>query len=158
MNVEMSCVRATERKEVLGIVESRIRGQPDSAGKQPDWGLPSSYDTLLASDKKRRVAVSPLRDGWIALVESKEVLDFSLLQNISSVLKTDVVAIQVSDIVGACGYALCNEGTLREKYFSELDEEPLATARTFLQQKGIPFDVLTFREAIQLRGEGWTIV
>ena len=158
MNVEMSFVQTDNRETLLAQVASRLKTPPDSPGKQPDWGLPSSYDVLLAPERRRKVAVSPMQSGWVALVESKEVIDFAFLQSIGDTLKASVVAIQVSDVVGACGHALYRTGVVQEKYFSEHDDNPLATARSYLKKIGIPFDILTFREAIQLRSTGWAIL
>ncbi|MEI6219515.1 MAG: hypothetical protein WCP86_11500 [bacterium] len=158
MNVEMSFVNTDNREALLVQVASRLRAPPDSPGKQPDWGLSSSYDVLLAPERKRKVAVSPVQNGWVALVESKEVIDFAFLQFVGDTFKTDVVAIQVSDVGGAGGHALYRAGIVQEKYFSEDDDDPLANARSCLRKIGIPFDILTFREAIQLRSTGWAIL
>lgn len=158
MNIEMSFIRTEKRESIIDIITSRIKLPADKAGNQSAWGLSSSYDVLIAPDKKRKVAVSPMQNGWVAIVESKEIIDFTLLQNISGTLNTDVVAIQISDVVGACGYAFCRDGVVLEKYFNETDEDPIATARNYLKKNGIQFDVLTFREAVQLRLEGWDIL
>ena len=78
MNVEMSFVHTDSRSALLEIVASRLKESPDSLGKQPDWGVPSSYDVLLATERKRKIGVSPVQGGWVALVESNEVVDFAL--------------------------------------------------------------------------------
>jgi hypothetical protein len=158
MNVEMSFVHTDSRDALLEKIASRLKGSPDSPGSQPDWGLPSSYDVLLAPERKRKIGVSPIQGGWVAVVESKEVVDFALLQSISITLKAEVIAIQVSDVTGSCGRALCRAGVVQEKYFSEDDEDPLTSTRSYLKNCGVPFDILTFREAIQLRSTGWVIL
>ena len=158
MNVEMAFTRTENRKSLLEKIKSRIQASPDAIGRQPDWGLPSSYDVLLAPARKRKVAVSPVQGGWVATIESKEVIDFALLQSVSDTMKSDVVAVQISDVLGACGYTFYRAGVVQENYFSEEDRNPLSNVRDYLKKCGIPFDVLTFREAVQMRSSGWSIL
>lgn len=158
MNVENAFVCTHDRESLLTQLASRLKAPADPKGMQPDWGLPSSYDALLAVDRKRKIGISPAKGGWFAIVESKEVVDFALLQSLGDKLHADIVVIQVSDVVGACGYALYRNGAVQEKYFSQADEDPLASARAFLRKSGIPLDVVTFREAVQLRSGGWTVL
>ncbi|MFA6033001.1 MAG: hypothetical protein WC889_08895 [Myxococcota bacterium] len=158
MNVENAFIRTEDREGLLNQLTARLKAPGDPKGVQPDWGLPSSYDALLAGERKRKIVVSPVQNGWVAIIESKEVIDFTLLQSTGDKLNTDIVAIQVSDVVGACGYALYRNGVVQDKFFSEEDEDPLASVRIYLKKCGIPFDVLTFREAVQLRSSGWTVL
>ncbi|HXK59518.1 MAG TPA: hypothetical protein PLP42_06430 [Acidobacteriota bacterium] len=80
MNVELSFIRTENREALIELIASRLKSLPDPAGKQPKLGLPASYDLLLADEKKRKVVISPVETGWLAAVESKEVIDFALLQ------------------------------------------------------------------------------
>ncbi|HXK59517.1 MAG TPA: hypothetical protein PLP42_06425 [Acidobacteriota bacterium] len=47
---------------------------------------------------------------------------------------------------------------VEESYYNEEDEDSLDTSRSFLKKCGIPFNVLTFREAVQLRPSGWSLI
>jgi|WetSurMetagenome_2_1015567.scaffolds.fasta_scaffold300452_2 hypothetical protein len=158
MNVDMFFVRTDRRDAVIGCIEERLRSEPDLPDKQPDWGLESSYDVLLAKDPKRKVVVSPVQKGWIAAIESKEVLDFAMLQAISERLACEVVACQLANIADSCGYARCCSGQLVERTWLENDPDPLGTLRAYLQERSVPFDLVTFREAVQLRNTGWQIL
>jgi hypothetical protein len=154
----MIFAEASNREAVLDLVSLRLSLSPDEPGKQPQWGLQSSYDIWLAHEPKRKVAVSPLRDGWIAVVESKGVLDFVMAQRISEVLKCRVVACQLAGTIDAWGYAYCEAGQLVESKWHENDADPLNSLRTHLQNTGVAHDLGTFRDAVRLRSEGWSIV
>jgi hypothetical protein len=158
MNVEMFFVRTSDRQALKNCIEERLRRQPDSRGEQPDWGLESSYDVLLATEPKRKIAVSPVQNGWVAAIESKEVLDFALLQQISQGLSCEVVACQVASIVDSCGYARCSSGVLVERNRLENEADPLGTVRAYLHSRSVPFDLLGFREAAQLQNAGWELL
>ena len=158
MNIEMFFVQTGNRDAVIRCVQDRLGGQPDTPGKQPDWGLESSYDALLAREPKRKVAISPIQSGWVAGIESKEVLDFEMLQKMSARLSCEVVACQLASVVDSCGYARCFNGELVEKKWSEDDPDPLGTLRDYLGGRSVPFDLLTFREVIQMPGAGWQIL
>jgi hypothetical protein len=158
MNIEMFFIQSESHEAVIDAIRQRIKSPADAAGMQPDWGLQSSYDVLIARDRKRKVAVSPVVNGWIAAIESKEVLDFAMLQWLSELLKAKVLAVQVSEATGAAGYAALANGTVLASYFSEEDENPLGTTRDFMARDGVPLGLISFREAVQLRGQGWSIV
>lgn len=81
LNVENLFVKCDEQRKVADIVEYHWRNSSQPA--QPDWGLPSSYMPLLAAETKRKIAISPPKEGWIALIESKEVIDFALAKVLS---------------------------------------------------------------------------
>ncbi len=158
MNVEMFFIQTEARAQVCDLIRQRITSSPDAPGLQPDWGLPSSYDVLLAREPKRKVALSPAAKGWIAGIESKEVIDFALLQDISKKLGAQVIAVQLSEVSGCCGYALCANGAITERRFSEDDEDPSGTIGRFLAKHKVSFGLVSFREAVQMRKEGWTLV
>lgn len=158
MNVEMSFVKTENREEVLLQVATRLNQPPDPHGRQPDWGLPSSYDAILAHEEKRKIAVSPLQNGWVGLIESKEVVDFAFMQLLGDRLRADVIVIQLYDVVGACGHVLYRHGAICEQYFSEEDDDPFNNIRNFIKRVGIPFDLMSFREAVQARSSGWVML
>lgn len=154
----MFFIKTDAVSQVSDAVRQRIKSEPDAANQQPDWGLPSSYDAFLAKDPKRKVAISPSINNWVAGVESKEVLDFALLQQLAVALKTDVIAVQLSEVSGCCGYALCRGGKITEHHFSEDDDDPAGTIDEFLKRNGIKTGLISFREAVQMRNQGWLII
>jgi len=158
VNVELFFVQSDDRAGLVGLIAERLTSPADAPGRQPDWGLESSYDALLAKEPKRKVAVSPIQNGWIAAVESKEVLDFAMLQGISERLGCEVVACQLANIADSCGYARCCSGKLAEKKWLESDPDAVGTLRAYLRERSIPYDLLTFREVVKLRNTGWELV
>jgi hypothetical protein len=159
MNIEMFFVQSYAREQLLSLLRQRLSTPPDVLGNQSScWGLPASYDVLLVKERKRKIAISPLKGDWIAGIESKEVVDFALLQGLSQQLCTRVIAIQLSEVSGCCGYACCDRGKVIETYFSEDDEDPQETIVQYLQQQGVQHKLVMFREIAQSRNLGWTIV
>jgi len=155
LNVENLFVKCDDQTKVAALVDAHW--QTPSPPAQPDWGLPSSFEPLLAKEPKRKVAISPPRDGWVALVESKEVVDFSLANALSEKLDTTVLAIQVAEASGAAGYASVVGGQVLESSFNEEDDDPLATVRGALRKYKVPYDAILFREAVQNTSEGWSV-
>ena len=155
LNVENLFVRCDDQTKVAAIVDAHW--QSASPPPQPDWGLPSSFEPVLAKEAKRKMAISPPRDGWIALVESKEVVDFSLADALSEKLRTTVLVIQVAEASGAAGYALVSSGQVLEFSFNEEDDDPLATVRGALKKYEVPHDAILFREAVQKTSGGWSV-
>lgn len=158
MHFELFFVKSDDRAALIGLIEQRLASPPDAPGKQPDWGLERSYDLLLANEPKRKLAVSPVWNGWIAVVESKVILDYALLQEISVRLSADVIACQLAGAIDAYGYARCCSGELRETMWLENAPDPLRTLRAYLRKHDIPYDLISFRETIQLRNAGWAIL
>jgi len=158
MNIEMFFIKTDAVSQVSNTVRQHIKSASDVANQQPDWGLPSSYDVLLAKEPKRKVAISPAINNWVAGIESKEVIDFALLQQIAKALRTDVIAVQLSEVSGCCGYALCSNEKIIEHYFSEDDDNPAGTIAEFLKRNNVKTGLVSFREAVQMRNQGWLIV
>ncbi|HXH46675.1 MAG TPA: hypothetical protein VNK51_22910 [Bradyrhizobium sp.] len=155
MNVENLFVKCDDHTKVAALVEAHWRNPSPPA--QPDWGLPSSFETLLAKEAKRKVAISSPREGWVGLVESKEVVDFSLANTLSEQLETTVLAIQIAEASGAAGYASVFRGKVLETSFNEEDDDPRATIRGALNKYKVPYDAILFREAVQKASEGWNV-
>lgn len=155
LNVENLFVKCDDQAKVAELVETHWRNP--SPPTQPDWGLPSSFEPLLAKEARRKLAISPPRDGWVALVESKEVVDFSLANALSEKLDTTVLAIQIAEASGAAGYASVIRGQVLESSFNEEDDDPLATVRGALKKYKVPFDATLFREAVQKISDGWSV-
>jgi hypothetical protein len=158
MNIEGFFVRTTDSIAVRKIVEERINAADDAPGLKPDWGLEQSYDAFIVGNPQRKVAMSKPRAGWIAAIESKEVLDFALLQRIGQSVGTDVIAYQISDSTGGCGYAVFRNGRLEESNFDEDAEDPLSDTRKTVADLGIPFDLVMFREAAQDKTGDWEVI
>lgn len=131
---------------------------PDPPAQQPDWGLPSSYDALLAAERKRKVALSPPINGWVAGVESKEIVDFALILELSVAMQTDVIAVQLLEVTGSCGYALCSNGHVAAHRFSVNDDDPAGTITDFIERNGVRVGLISFKEAVQMRSRGWVIL
>lgn len=155
LNVENLFVKCDDHTKVAAIIDAHW-GNP-SPSAQPDWGLPSSFETLLAKETKRKIALSSPRDGWVALVESKEVVDFSLASALSEQLDTTVLVIQIAEASGAAGYASVFRGQVLESSFNWEDDDPLATVRGALKTYKVPYDATLFREAVQKASEGWSV-
>ena len=158
MNVEMFFVKTDDRQAVIASIKKRLQSVADPQAQQPNWRLESSYDVLVAPDPKRKIAVSPVNEGWIAAIESKEVLDFALLQQISEETGSEVIACQLAGAIDSCGYARCCGGHLEETKWLENDPDPLGALRRYLRERDVPYDLMTFREAVQLRDAGWNII
>ena len=152
-NVENLFVKCDDQAKVVALVQTHWRNSSPPA--QPHWGLPSSFEPVLAKEPKRKLAISPTRDGWVAVVESKEVIDFALANALSEKLETTVLAIQIAEAAGAAGYASVDRGQVLESNSKEDDDDPLSTVRGALTKYRVPFHVILFREAVQKISEGW---
>ena len=117
-----------------------------------------SYDAILANEVKRKVAISSPRNGWIAIIESKEVNDYAMLLQLSKKFQTEVLAILQSDVAGAWGYVEMFKGKVIKNYFSEEDDEIEDLIDEKMNEKGIDIPIYMFREVIREKGEGWDIV
>ncbi|MGO8765030.1 MAG: hypothetical protein ACLQSR_07850 [Limisphaerales bacterium] len=152
-NVENLFIKCSDNSRVAEVIESHWRNSLRPL--QPDWGLPSSFEPLLANEPKRKIAISPSREGWVALVESKQVVDFDLAKKLSEQLATTVLVIQLFEISGESGYASAEQGRVLESHFGENDD-PLGSVREALKKYKVPFDVILFREAVLKSSEGWS--
>jgi hypothetical protein len=158
VEVEMFFVKTWAEELLADIVGQRVASRPDVPGSQPNWGLPNSYDVIVADHANRRVALSPIVNGWVAGVESRDVLDFELLRRLSEQLRTDVLAVQLSDVTGSCGYAWCLEGQVMEQRFMGDSNDPSGTIRRYLQLHRVTTGVLAFEDALLLGAQGWKVL
>jgi hypothetical protein len=156
INVENMFVKCNDQALVVEIIHTYLRNLAQQP--QPFWGLPSSFGSLLAHEHKRKLAISPPCCGWVALIESKEVVDFALADLLSRKLQTHVLIVQLSESSGAAGYAFATSGHLLESYFSEDDHDPLQTVRDVLIKHEIRMDFILFRNAVQCADRGWRII
>jgi hypothetical protein len=67
------------------------------------------------------------------------------------------VIIQVSDATGEVGCLSYAEGTVIDCEFGEAVYAPLSDARSILQKLRIPFNLMMFKEVVQLASQGWLI-
>ncbi len=88
----------------------------------------------------------------------KEVADFILAKKCSVDLKSLVIVVQISDVVGAAGYVLYDRGNVVASYFSDTDDNAVEIVRAVLKENGAPFSTMMFRDAIRMRGQGWEIM
>lgn len=158
MNIEQAFINFDNPNIVKSTVERRLNGDLKELRYNYNIELNDSYDVFLKNNNKRKIAISPEKDGWITVIESKEVNDYTMLIEISKETKTEVVAIQQYDSVGAWGYVLINKGEIVESYFSEDDYDYENMIFDKMKTKGINNVLLLFREAIQMKDENWMFV
>lgn len=69
----------TPNEDVIRRLELRLNNKQWEVGVQIDVGLPSSEDTIIVKDLKRKIAISNSSNGWILILELKEVNDYNML-------------------------------------------------------------------------------
>ena len=158
MNIEQAYIKSIETGRVVEIIRERLNGRLKDRHLHVSIEVPDSYDTILANDVKRKIAISSPQNGWIAVVESKEVNDYTMLLQLSKELKVQVLAVVQSDITGAWGFVEMLEGTVIESYFSEEDDDIEELLDSKLEQKGIGIPFFMFREVVREKGNRWDIV
>ncbi len=158
MNIEQAFINFDNPNIVKSIVERRLNGDLKELRYNYNIELNDSYDVFLKNDNKRKIAISPEKDGWITIIESKEVNDYTMLIEISKETESEVVAIQQYDSVGAWGYVLINKGEIVDSYFSEDDYDYENMIFDKMKTKGINNVLLLFREVIQMKDENWMLV
>ena len=158
MNIEQAFVKCTEMESVVEIIGERLNGRLKDIYLTDPMDVPDSYDTILANDIKRKIAISSSKNEWIAIVESKEVNDYAMLMHLSRKLRTEVFAVFQYDIAGAWGYVEMFGGKVMDSYFSEEDDEMEDLLGSKLSQKKICQPLYMFREVVRERGNGWYIV
>lgn len=158
MNVETIYTQTEDQLSVVAAIKERLLAEAPEVGSQSNAPLPSSYDPLLRTDPKRKVLVSPAQHGWVTVLEAKEVVDFDLAQRVSEQIKTAVLIVQLAEGVGARGMVMLKDGAVVSSDYSEDDDDPSGSIQNFMSQNGIVGPLLTFREAIALRDQGWVSV
>ena len=93
MNVEQSYVKTNKRESIVQIVERRLNTDPEDIKLGMELDFLNSYKSILATDKKRKVAISNTSNKWLSILESKEVNDYYMLMMISEELHAEVIAI-----------------------------------------------------------------
>lgn len=158
MNIELAFIKSVENGRIVERVNERLNGSLRSIRLCSQMEVPDSYDAILASDKKRKVAISSSKKGWIAIIESKEVNDYTMLLQLSKEFQTEVLAIIQSDVAGTWGYVEMFEGKVVKSHFSEEDDEIEDLLDDKMNEKGIDIPLYMFREVVREKGNGWDIV
>lgn len=158
MNVEQAFIKYDEQHKVIDIVDERINGAFKDEHFDLNSDIPDSYESILANDLKRKVSISPAENGWIAVLESNEVNDYTLLIQISQLLQTEVIAVVQADTVGEWGYVEINNGLVTNFYFSEEDDDIEILINKKLCEKRINSQLHLFREAVKFVHLGWRII
>lgn len=158
MNVEQAYIKSSEKERVIEIVKKRLNGDLKDIHLNSQIDVPDSYETIIANDIKRKIAISSSINGWITIIESKEVNDYAMLLKISKELQTEVLAVIQSDITGTWGFVEMFKGKIVKSYFSEEDDEIEVLLERKLKQKEICKPLYMFREVVEQRGNGWNIV
>lgn len=158
MNVEQAFVKSIDNRRVVEIVNERLNGNLKDICLSGQLDVPDSYSEILANNVNRKVAISDSENGWIALIESKEVNDYAMLLQLSKELETEVLAVIQCDVIGAWGYVEILKGEVIESYFSEEDDAIEDLLKSKLDEKDICLPIYMFREMIGKRGKGWECV
>ncbi len=158
MNIEIAFIKNTENERVVEMINERLNGYLRDIRLCIQMDVPDSYESILANEGKRKVAISSSKNGWIAIIESKEVNDYAMLLQLSIELETEVLAIIQSDITGAWGYVEMFEGKVIRDYFSEEDDNIEDLLDEKMNEKGIDIPLYMFREVVREKGKGWDIV
>lgn len=158
MNIEQAFVKCNEMERVVEIVKERLNGRLKDIHLCDPIDVLDSYDTILANDIKRKIAVSSSKSEWIAIVESKEVNDYAMLMQLSKELQTEVLAVFQYDVTGEWGYVEMFGGKVMGSYFSEEDDEMEDLLGSKLSQKKIFQPLYMFSEVVRERGNGWYII
>ncbi|MBQ3583829.1 MAG: hypothetical protein IJA27_03865 [Lachnospiraceae bacterium] len=158
MNIELAFIKSAEYGRVVEMVNERLNGSLKDIRFCSQMDVPDSYDAILANEVKRKVAISSSRNGWIAIIESKEVNDYAMLLQLSKEFQTEVLAVILSDVTGSWGYVEMFEGKVVKNYFSEEDDEIEDLLDEKLDEKEICIPLYMFREVVREKGKGWDIV
>ena len=158
MNIEQAYIKSIENERVVEITKKRLNGEIKDICLKNQIGELDSYNVFLENDIKRKIAISSPRKGWITIIESKEINDYTLLLQISKDLQTEVFAIIQSDAVGAWGFVEILKGEVVKSYYSEDDDEIENLIGQKLEEKEIIEPFHMFREVVKEKGKGWEIV
>lgn len=158
MNVEVAYIKSTEVERVIKIAEERLKGNLNDLHSDYQIEVPDSYDTVLAIDDKRKIAISAPQNGWITIIESKEVNDYAMLLHMSKELQTEVLAVLQYNVAGAWGFVEISQGVVQNSYFSEEDDDIEDLLESKLDEKSISEPLYMFREVVREKENHWNIV
>lgn len=155
MNVEQSYIKYNETADIEKIIRNRLTGEKYVPKENVDFGVPNSYQVLLAEEPKRKVAISKPSNSWISVLESKEVNDYEMLLFISKELNTKILSIIQSDVTGTWGYVQMENGKVVSSYIGEDDDVEYLIEKE-LEENGITTPIYMFREVV--RDNNWKIL
>ena len=158
MNIEAMYINASQIEAIASVVLSYFKEPRPDFGSQANAPLPSSYDQLLRNDPKRKIVISQPFGEWCYVIESKEVVDFSLAIRLSKTLNTTVLIIQISTVTGGRGFAILAGGEILKSDFFEDDKSPEDATFALLDEYKIKSRPLMFKEAVQKQKEGWLLI
>jgi len=158
MTLQQAFVKTDRISDLENIILDRLNSPPDEPNQQPDVGVPNSYDSTLALDKKRKVAISNVVNGWVSILESNEVNDYKMLLNISTTLATEVFAIVLYDVSGSYGFCNIIKGTVTESNFSEEDPEIMEHISEKLRDKNIALPICKYYHVASRQIPGWKLL
>ncbi|MFC4323259.1 hypothetical protein [Litchfieldia salsa] len=158
MNVELAFIKTEKIDNIIDNIKERLVSLPDTFGTQPDVGIPNSYDSILAIENNRKIAVSQVSKGWISIIESKEVNDYKLLLDLSVNIQTEVIGIVLSEVTGNYGYVEINAGKVMSLFHSEQEEIDEEVINNLLLDKQINIPIYMFREVASNKNLGWQII
>ena len=156
MNIEQAFIKSQNPFEVIVHIENRLKFGPET-GEVLKIEVPDSYNSIIAKDSKRKIAVSGSTGGWISVLESKEVNDYGMLLNLSKELCTDVICVVISDVTGSCGFVEFNNGEIINGVFYEYKNDIERFINSILYKKGITIPLLMFKEVFADKDNGWAI-
>ena len=156
MNIEQAFIKSQTSDEIVEHISVRHNAPPEP-GVKLDMELPSSYDSIIAKDIKRKTAISKSVNGWVSILESKEVNDYKMLLDISKNLRTEVVSIVCSDVIGACGFAEFKNGEIIDSHYYEDIDDIEGLLEGVMESKGIQIPLSLFREVATYKANKWTI-
>lgn len=156
MNVENAYIKSDEIGKVIAIVEARLNNRLEGFCCNNQIEVPDSYDSILAHECKRKVAISDPQDGCITLIESKEVNDYGMLIVMSRQLQTEILAVIQSDVIGAWGFVEIFGGKVVNSYYSEADDGVEELLKNKMSEKKIHQSLFYFREVV--KEKGWNIL
>ena len=156
LNAESLYLRASDREEIGRCASEVLRSWSGVAEAPLGWAAPVSVGTH--ADGRRKVALSAVRDGWLQLITSDEVIEPWLAIGLSERLSTDVVAVQVYEVAGASGYTHCRSGRILASEWNDHAADPFEGVRAALAPHGVSLSLASFAEAVRSQDQGWLVL
>ena len=156
MNIEQAYIKCNDIEKAIAIVKQRLSGKLPDIAFDKQLSDFDSYNTMLTDNSKRKVALSISKNGYITIIESKEVNDNALLLYMSKELNTDVLTVIQSDITGTWGFIEMSKGMVIRSYLSEDDDEIEDFINSKLEEHSIGEPLYMFREVV--KNVDWNII
>ena len=156
LNLENIFVKTESGSDVARWVQSFLKGDEMGPVSVSGWSAPVTEP--FHPPDKRKVAVSVGEANWVTVVASDEIASLSLALHLSASLGTEAVVAQLYEVAGSCGHTLCRNGAIIESVRNEDSEDPLGDVVSVLRRHGIESCLVSFREAVAKRDQGWVLV